>query len=475
MKDVKAITIPDSRYRQLEYIHFNGAEYIIENFNLSAKNRKMVLDYTADTWVNNTTLLGQYDNNSVADNTRRLYIVRQATTSGNQLVHCMGSTWGAAVNAAVNTRYLSTITYTNASTNTLKVNIKNVDTGQILADTSFSGTGTSIQSFGAIGTLGACVNKLTDGTFTRNGFWKGKLYKFEKYVDSTGDLQNSQVPCQRKSDGVCGLYDIIADLFFPMTGTTITDAAAGPVVNENMPVNVKKIESNNQIIWGSQSAFPYRRLEYIHLNGAEWVYLDAGPLYPKNRAIWIKADSDVSGSRRALGSYDNSVGDAGRRYYFLVNRDNGFGFCLGNTWIGGKATAHAYDKVLLYGTIDNTGKKTSWGVKSFDDVTNYASGSITTTIVLATGKKLCIGATGNNNATPGDLGFKGNVYRYLTKTTNGSGPIEADLYPCQRKSDGTCGLYDVKTNTFFAMEGTTIGDSAAGPVLDEYWDLTAPA
>lgn len=252
MKDVKAITIPEGSvkqiqdsngniiwgsqsafpYRRLEYIHFSGAEYIIENFNLSTKNRRMILDYTADTFTNNTTLLGQYDNNSVADNTKRLYIVRQATTNGNQLAHCIGNTWVGATNAAVNTRYLSTIAYTSASTNTLKVNIKNVDTGQTLTNTTGTGTGTSIQNFGAIGTIGACVNKMTNGTFVRNGFWTGKLYKFEKYVDSTGVLQNNQIPCQRKSDGVCGLYDTAGGLFFPMTGTNITDSAAGPVVDE---------------------------------------------------------------------------------------------------------------------------------------------------------------------------------------------------------------------------------------------------
>lgn len=58
------------------------------------------------------------------------------------------------------------------------------------------------------------------------------MYSFEKYVNSTNALQNKQFPCQRKSDGVCGLYDTQTNVFFPMVGTTITDAAAGPVVDE---------------------------------------------------------------------------------------------------------------------------------------------------------------------------------------------------------------------------------------------------
>ena len=36
--------------------------------------------------------------------------------------------------------------------------------------------------------------------------------------------------------------------------------------------SVKKIEdSNGNVIWGSESAFPYRRLEYIKFSGAEYV------------------------------------------------------------------------------------------------------------------------------------------------------------------------------------------------------------
>ena len=42
------------------------------------------------------------------------------------------------------------------------------------------------------------------------------------------------------------------------------------------------------------------------------------------------------------------------------------------------------------------------------------------------------------------------------------------MYPCQRKSDGVCGLYDTYTSTFHPMIGTTITSSAAGPIEDEY-------
>ena len=241
---------------------------------------------------------------------------------------------------------------------------------------------------------------------------------------------------------------------------------------------VKKIEnSNGDIIWGSQDAFPYRRLEYIHFNGAEYIDTGLKANYPKNRAIWIKTDSDMTTtSARVIGAYNSASADNARRCFFVANRDGGFGFALGNQWVGGKATSYKNSKVLMYGTINSTGKTTSWGIKSPDDVTTYDSGSITTGGAVGQTAKIFIGTNSNDSSQP-DTGvyYKGNIYLYRIKNTNGSGPIENDMYPAQRKSDGVCGLYDVKTSTFHPMIGTTITDSAAGPVEDEYWDLTAPS
>ena len=240
---------------------------------------------------------------------------------------------------------------------------------------------------------------------------------------------------------------------------------------------VKKIEnSNGDIIWGSQAAFPYRLLEYVHLNGAEYIDTGLKPNYPKNRAIWIKADSNLTQtSVRVIGAYANSSADAARRCYFLANRDGGFGFALGNQWVGGKATAQLHNKVLLYGTINSTGKSTTWGVKSPDDVTTYASGSLSTSTAIGQTANIGIGTNiGEGGTWDSTYTFKGNIYMYRIKNTNGSGPIENDMYPVQRKSDKVCGMYDIKTNTFHPMQGTTITDGAAGPVVDEYWDLTDP-
>ena len=65
------------------------------------------------------------------------------------------------------------------------------------------------------------------------------------------------------------------------------------------------------------------------------------------------------------------------------------------------------------------------------------------------------------------------VYRYYIRSDNDNSNIVHCMFPAQRKSDGVCGLYNVKNGAFFPMQGTNITDAAAGPVIDEYWDMTA--
>jgi hypothetical protein len=249
MADVKTITIPEGSvkkiqdsngnilwgsydafpYRRLEYIKFSGNEYIEENFNLAAKDRKMVLEYTCDSFVTNSSLLAQWDN-TVAGNQKRLYIARCNNTSG-QAIWYIGGKYGIYDTMFSYTKYKATVTYTNASANTLIYDFKNAS-GTTLASGTLTETSTSIPAIDSKAALGATKLKDANGNISYGGYWNGKLYKFEKYVASTNTLQNNQFPCQRKSDGVCGMYDVISHVFFPMTGTTITYSAAGPTIDE---------------------------------------------------------------------------------------------------------------------------------------------------------------------------------------------------------------------------------------------------
>ena len=84
---------------------------------------------------------------------------------------------------------------------------------------------------------------------------------------------------------------------------------------------------------------------------------------------------------------------------------------------------------------------------------------------------LYIGASNYDNTIASYLEEK--VYNVVIRLGNASN-LTSNLIPCQRKSDNICGFYDTVRNAFYSMSGTTITDAAAGPVLDEYWDLTAP-
>lgn len=247
MKTVKAIThdnkslknIKDSNgniiwgsqadypYRRLEYIKFSGAEYIEENFTLSTKNRRMIIEWDTEALTEGNILLGTYHSAS-ANASRRLFCVRVAQNNTTNV--CIGNTWGADTSITANTKYKSTVVYNSGNPNKLSVKIEH--NNATLVNTTVTGTTNSIGSTGANGTFGCMVQLNSNNTIYRGSWWVGKLYSFTKYVHTTGTLQNKEYPCQRKSDGVCGLYDVQSGLFFPMTGTTITDAAAGPVVDE---------------------------------------------------------------------------------------------------------------------------------------------------------------------------------------------------------------------------------------------------
>lgn len=81
-------------------------------------------------------------------------------------------------------------------------------------------------------------------------------------------------------------------------------------------------------------------------------------------------------------------------------------------------------------------------------------------------------ASGNFYAQQGNADFK--LYRFFNTSDTTSDPLVHNWFPCQRKSDNVCGIYDTITKVFRPCQGTA-AITCAGPVVDEYWDLTTPA
>lgn len=107
-----------------------------------------------------------------------------------------------------------------------------------------------------------------------------------------------------------------------------------PVNGTNKVVN--KIEdSNGNIIWGSQSAFPYRRLEYIHFNGTD-NFIYSGVATKNGYYRKIICDIERNNVRQTtLATYDGLVDNASRRFYLFdiqgTSSGSGTRACLGNT------------------------------------------------------------------------------------------------------------------------------------------------
>ena len=68
-------------------------------------------------------------------------------------------------------------------------------------------------------------------------------------------------------------------------------------------------------------------------------------------------------------------------------------------------------------------------------------------------------------------------YAEYGHTSGTSRVYDRRYYPVQRKSDNKLGFYDIVNNTFLntLVSGSDADSLVAGPVADEYWDLTAPS
>ena len=241
--------------------------------------------------------------------------------------------------------------------------------------------------------------------------------------------------------------------------------------------SVKKIEdSNGNTLWGSQDAFPYRRLEYIHFNEAE--YIDSGiiPAVSKTYAIKALFETGTKAWNRLFGAYDGNLNNAARRFNISGSNSQNTTFVVGNLW---EQSTESLDttNIRWYSISCNAAFKRFWlYIRSSDNATSIYYKQLDTTVAL-TGYNVSL-AIGTNKGNGGSLDqtafAKAKVYAFQVKSGSmTTGTIINNFIPCQRKSDGVCGLYDVMNNVFKPMQGTTITDAAAGPTVDEYWDLTA--
>ena len=256
--------------------------------------------------------------------------------------------------------------------------------------------------------------------------------------------------------------------------------------------NIK--DSNGNIIWGSQSDYPYRRLEYIHFSGSEYLTITGYRPQKSFHFLDVKIPPKTTDWQFVWGAA-HTINNVYYRLFWQTNTDKkGYYRLKGDNTAAWDMDTYANTLLELRCRIYNTNNTTGefwWAVSDASNVpmtgeptdtqTGYTqiygrkvSGSSYAVNFANFTSSLCIGGY-MQNGTIGSLSACPimNLYRYYVRASDDASQVVNLLFPCQRKSDGVCGLYNVKNGYFFPMTGTNITNAAAGPVIDEYWDLTA--
>lgn len=243
--------------------------------------------------------------------------------------------------------------------------------------------------------------------------------------------------------------------------------------------SVKKIEdSNGNIIWGSQDAYPYRRLEYIHFNGTDnFIYSGVGNKSGFYRSIICDLERN-NVRQTTLATYDGTIDNAKRRFYMFdiqpTSVTYGTRACLGNTWSTSVATSNIplNTKLNIYATCAKSGSnyvmytginRASTGViipmQTINNGTNSATGL--QPYLMGCRTKSTEGVDRLENPV------KGKLYQFDERNSNSSGTLTVRLVPCQRKSDGAYGFLNIVNGYWYVMRGT-VDSTTPGPVVDEY-------
>lgn len=238
---------------------------------------------------------------------------------------------------------------------------------------------------------------------------------------------------------------------------------------------VKEIRDPNlnfNIIWGSQAAFPYRRLEYVICNGS--AACDSGMLAStaSGNAVTkfitkIKTGSNVSTQQRVISNY--TAGATYSRMYAVLVNESKIQNVIGSNWGNGPAMSPNTEYELESSMYCNDRYIIVNGVKTqFGAMNSYTATS---------GNTYGIGAGINKANSPiFETGFTGYIYDIEMVSQNGNRHFY--FIPVQRKSDNKVGFLEfsvfngVYNNDYKFLPSTWLSEFGAGPVVDEYWDLT---
>lgn len=243
--------------------------------------------------------------------------------------------------------------------------------------------------------------------------------------------------------------------------------------NNKSVKNIK--DSNGNIIWGNPTDYPYRRLEYLQGNNITYGF-DTGVKPALNSYMRLDIafinDSTVINDSWQIGRgavYQN------QRFAVGASRTNNqlilFGG-IGSNW-------NTYSNIVL-GETKHTLAVQGPNCTKFGSGQGYSVDSTfysTSNTVGTPGTWYSVYLFGSRGNTADTSAMQGEVSSklYYAEVGYNSG-FNGKFVPCQRKSDGQLGIMKINNQgitTFLTPRTGETGTYTAGPVTDEYWDLTS--
>ena len=234
--------------------------------------------------------------------------------------------------------------------------------------------------------------------------------------------------------------------------------------------SVKQItDSNGKIIWGSQAAFPYRRLDSITLGAGSYL-VDTTRTF--NGSYGGRLTCEVTNAVSQMGIIGTQTGGSTNNMVVYNSGSNTLGLRF-----AGLSTVYTTNTILNYPVVVcyfnwtkkcrvrlyNTLGGSTAEVKDTGTATYTVNNSFPNIILKG------YGYSGGNIQNIGEM----KIYEYTTWTsTSEEQGTNAAYYfvPVQRRSDNAIGLFDIKHKIFIAA--TNQQYCTAGNLITEYWDQT---
>ena len=444
---VKQIELPTTVYEQVEYLYFNGTDNCIDSVPFFSKyvEGSITIEFEMLDVVGRQAICSDY----VYLDGDNLIIRGFAEESGGA-----GTT---IPNIQSNVKYSLTL-----EKGPVSVKISLYQNSTLVKEETLV-----VYSFVTFGYITLMAQKY-DNTPT---YWRYSHCKLYSYY--------GRIPYLNNSTGAIGITSSASDTKYDMRGTINEISRGSNVYPGIFPRDTVKMikDSNDVVLWADPAVYPYRRLQYIQSTGTQ--AFDTNVRCGRNSYMKLIVE-DTSNNASSQQQGRGAVSQAQR---FAAGYSEGkYFFGFGSSWVTGSSASSGAHTIGMQGPdcnwLNGNGTTPS-GTKqqgyyidgTFTSDSSTFPGNITYYTVFLLGSR---GDT--SGSIQGPVACKMYYAEYGYTDNNNNRQYNRRYYPVQRKSDNKLGFYDTVNNTFLneLVSGSASNTLSAGPVADEYWDLTDP-